>query len=292
MSVKVMNEVFDRYPNGGGEMLLALALADHAHDDGSHIFPSIKKLAEKTRQSERTVQYQLRKMQSMGWLILVSNEGGGRGRAREYAINRGWIKGANCAPFSQSQKKEKGEKSAPFNGMERVQILHPCTKKGCNSEQKRVQLTTEKGATAIAPEPSGTVKEPSSSTGGSKPTQRKPEYPQAFLDLWAAYPRRDGANPKRAAYQCWNARRREGYTPEQMLAGVQHYARWARAKGKEHTETVMQAKRFVGPDCYFLEPWKTPEDISHGQRSESGEGRAAVAAAIRNTGDHSWADDL
>lgn len=34
MSIKVMTAVFDRYPNGGGEMLLALALADHASDDG------------------------------------------------------------------------------------------------------------------------------------------------------------------------------------------------------------------------------------------------------------------
>ena len=34
MSVKVMTAVFERYPNGGGEMLLALALADHASDDG------------------------------------------------------------------------------------------------------------------------------------------------------------------------------------------------------------------------------------------------------------------
>ena len=35
MSVKVMTAVFERYPVGGGEMLLALALADHASDDGT-----------------------------------------------------------------------------------------------------------------------------------------------------------------------------------------------------------------------------------------------------------------
>lgn len=34
MSVKVMTAVFDRYPVGGGEMLIALALADHASDAG------------------------------------------------------------------------------------------------------------------------------------------------------------------------------------------------------------------------------------------------------------------
>ena len=63
MSIKLMSQIFDRYPNGGGEMLLALAIADHAHDDGTHIYPSVSALAKKTRQSERTVQYQLRKMQ-------------------------------------------------------------------------------------------------------------------------------------------------------------------------------------------------------------------------------------
>ncbi|WP_218644157.1 helix-turn-helix domain-containing protein, partial [Burkholderia pseudomallei] len=72
MSVKVMNAVFERYPEGGGEMILALALADHSHDDGTHIYPSVEKLAAKTRQSPRAVQYQLRRMQQSGWLILVS----------------------------------------------------------------------------------------------------------------------------------------------------------------------------------------------------------------------------
>lgn len=32
MSIKVMSAVFDRYQGGGGEMLLALALTDHARD--------------------------------------------------------------------------------------------------------------------------------------------------------------------------------------------------------------------------------------------------------------------
>lgn len=135
-----MTAVFDRYPNGGGEMLLALSLADHASDDGSHIFPSVKTLAEKTRQSERSVQYQLRSMEQSGWLVLVSGEFGGRGKAREYRINPGWIKGEEIAPLD----------------------------KGCNQEQERVQPEAVKGATgdikgatAIAPEPSVTISEPS-----------------------------------------------------------------------------------------------------------------------------------
>lgn len=134
--------VFDRYPNGGGEMLLALALADHAHDDGTHIFPSIARLAEKTRQSERSVQYQLRRMEQSGWLVLVNAGIGGRrsgfgegGRTRQYRINPEWMKGAEIAPF------EKGAKQAL---------------KGCKTAQERVQNGVEKGATAIAPEPRAT----------------------------------------------------------------------------------------------------------------------------------------
>lgn len=134
--------VFDRYPNGGGEMLLALALADHAHDDGTHIFPSIARLAEKTRQSERSVQYQLRRMEQSGWLVLVNAGIGGRrsgfgegGRTRQYRINHEWMKGAEIAPFAKGAKK---------------------ASEGCKTTQERVQNGVEKGATAIAPEPRAT----------------------------------------------------------------------------------------------------------------------------------------
>lgn len=134
--------VFDRYPNGGGEMLLALALADHAHDDGTHIFPSIARLAEKTRQSERSVQYQLRRMEQSGWLVLVNAGIGGRrsgfgegGRTRQYRINPEWMKGAEIAPFAKGAKK---------------------ASEGCKTTQERVQNSVEKGATAIAPEPRAT----------------------------------------------------------------------------------------------------------------------------------------
>ena len=125
MSIKVMTAVFERYPNGGGEMLLALALADHASDDGSRIFPSIKALAEKTRQSERSVQYQMRRMQEMGWLILVSAGNGGRSMTSEYRISSEWLKGAEIAPF------KKGAIDDQKGANDDI--------KGCNSQQKRVQ---------------------------------------------------------------------------------------------------------------------------------------------------------
>lgn len=125
MSVKVMNAVFERYPNGGGEMLLALALADHASDDGTRVYPSIKALAEKTRQSERSVQYQLRRMQESGWLILVNAGNGGRSMHSEYRISLDWIKGAEIAPL------EKGATDDAKGANDST--------KGRNPEQERVQ---------------------------------------------------------------------------------------------------------------------------------------------------------
>ncbi|WP_139319699.1 helix-turn-helix domain-containing protein [Stenotrophomonas sp. TD3] len=151
--------VFERYPCGGGELLLALALADHAHDDGTHIFPSVAKLAVKSRQSERSVQYQLRKMERIGWLEVVC-EGGGRlkgyksgGRPREYRISPYWIEGGALAvggDAGEQPEDSKGANSAPFaKGAKQ-------SRKGCKTTQERVQNGVEKGATAIAPEPRAT----------------------------------------------------------------------------------------------------------------------------------------
>lgn len=94
-----MSMVFKRYPIGGGEMVLALALADHAKDDGTRVFPSIESLITKTRQSRRTVQYQLRRMEEAGWLILVNSGNGGRNQSREYRISPEWISGGDSVPL-------------------------------------------------------------------------------------------------------------------------------------------------------------------------------------------------
>ncbi|MCY1195566.1 hypothetical protein D9M72_68930 [compost metagenome] len=120
MSVKVMGMVFERYPNGGGEMILALALADHSSDQGTGIYPSIASLAEKTRQSVRAVQYQLRGMEKAGWLILVNAGNGGRNQRREYRISEAWIKGADFASIKPANPDQgNGADFAPFEEAEK-----------------------------------------------------------------------------------------------------------------------------------------------------------------------------
>lgn len=136
-----MSLVWEHYPTGGGELLTALAYADHAHDDGAGIRPSVAYMARKTRQSERTIQMHLAAMRTTGWLLTVRHAFGGRGRATEYRVNPAWIANpAEFAPFSEAHQ--------------RVQL---------NAGKGAIDST--KGCKAFAPQPTRTVVEPTTTCG-------------------------------------------------------------------------------------------------------------------------------
>ncbi len=83
MSIKVMTWVWDHSPAVGTELLMLLAIADHASDNGRDAWPSIKTLARRTRLGERTVQRVLKRLADEGHLII--HVGGGR-RSNHYEI--------------------------------------------------------------------------------------------------------------------------------------------------------------------------------------------------------------
>lgn len=93
MSVKIMHLVFERFNLPGNDKVLALALADHAHDDGTNIFPGNERLAAKTCMSERTVIRLLQKFVRIGWLIKTRNADSRRGFSAVYKISSDWING-------------------------------------------------------------------------------------------------------------------------------------------------------------------------------------------------------
>jgi len=64
-----------------------LALADHAHDDGSHVFPSVPMVAWKTMYEERQVRRRLREFEELGYLVRETEGTGGRGRSTLYRID-------------------------------------------------------------------------------------------------------------------------------------------------------------------------------------------------------------
>lgn len=174
-----MTLVFNHYPVGGGEFTLALALADVASDDGGKIFPSVPTLARKTRQGERTVQYQLRKMEADGWLQLVKMEEAGRYRAREYRINPEWVhRPESTGDFR--LKPDMGAKVAPGAEIAPLSNVEGC--KDCTHEvPKGVQSAAASGATddiegckAFAPR---TIKEPSKNHQGERARARATPLP-------------------------------------------------------------------------------------------------------------------
>jgi hypothetical protein len=222
MSVKLMGMVWDRYPVGGGEMNLALKLADHAHDDGTHIFPGVPSLAKATRQTTRGVEKQLARMVACGWLIPVKNKGGGRGVLVEYRINPAWIKGEPCSGFSE----QKDERGSGFEGVDKS----PKTPNGETQNPELGSQNPERRDIPYIREPSLTVIEPNTPlppTGGER-------VDSDFERIVAAYPRTTNAGVAKAR-EIWRTFRPDAALVGVMLAAIERQARsddWQRDRGR------------------------------------------------------------
>ncbi len=124
MSAKLMGAVWDLDLSHQNQSVL-LALADHAHDDGTRCYPGVPYLAWKTGYSERNVTRVLAALEQDGIIEVVSGRGGGKGYVTEYVIHI-----------------EKGDKKSPFSGNQRV--TSRASAKGDKSD-KRVTDETPKG---------------------------------------------------------------------------------------------------------------------------------------------------
>ncbi|TDQ00633.1 helix-turn-helix protein [Labedaea rhizosphaerae] len=79
-----MSWVWDNSPVKGGELLLLLAIADHADDLGGNAWPSIDRLTTRTRVDRRTVQRILRSLERKG--LIVIERGRGPGGTNRYTV--------------------------------------------------------------------------------------------------------------------------------------------------------------------------------------------------------------
>jgi len=87
MSALLMGQVWSHLFQSRAEMDIVLALADHGHDDGTHIHPSVLYLAWKAVLSERQVQRILRELEERGIIKPAANEQGGRGKTTEWEMH-------------------------------------------------------------------------------------------------------------------------------------------------------------------------------------------------------------
>lgn len=93
-------------------------------------------------------------------------------------------------------------------------------------------------------------------TAAAPPTREtEPAWQVEFRRI---YPKRSGDPNWRGAWRAASARIAEGHTVAEFLAGAGRYAEFCRATGKERSEFVQQASRFLGPGKPFLEPWTLP----------------------------------
>ena len=127
MSIRVMTSVWDdRRAQTHTELLVLLALADWANDDG-YGWPTVSVLAAKARLSERAVRQILGRLTATGRIRRIP--GGGRGHGNLYQV----LSVENPAPETVNLIHGK-ENTEP----ETLNGLHPLG-------AKRVNLTTEKG---------------------------------------------------------------------------------------------------------------------------------------------------
>lgn len=166
MSIKLMSLVWecDLPPN---QTFVLLAMADHAHDDGSRCFPSVAKLAWKCGYSRRQIQNIIQALRKKAILLVVNHDTGGRGsdgrgQSTEYLIRLTDVPKKQPYQSNARSSTQKGAIIAPLTLQSTTQKGAPqCThrdeihdKEGCTLRQRRVHSTS--------PQPLVNITEPSS----------------------------------------------------------------------------------------------------------------------------------
>lgn len=83
------------------------------------------------------------------------------------------------------------------------------------------------------------------------------QFGAEFGTLWLAYPKRSGANSRKAALEKFTARRREGVSFDELHEATLAYASYCKASGNVGSEFVMRAETFYGRNERWKEDWTT-----------------------------------
>lgn len=247
MSVQVMSWVFSHAPKDlrPAEMLVAIALANHASSDGGHAYPSVQTLMDETRLTRRSVQTSLRSLEDRE-LIAVEREA-----TRRLPAMYGFVafRGANIAPQEEQEAQlvQSGAQSTHVRGAGFAP--KPSEEPSENRQSSPLSPPKGKRATAMTEE---WFPDPDlwhwTSEQGFKAAEVDREVPK-FVDhhLKVGKPMKDW----RAAFRLWMRRSRE-YAP--------------RMNGSSNGVTKPEDRRPAIPT--FEQVMQPPKQLSDEKRAE------------------------
>lgn len=186
MSIRIMSQVWENGPANRSELLVMLALADFANDEGE-CWPAVGTIAKKVRMTERGVQKIVGRLVNAGRLSVLA--GGGRRNSNLYRIL------ASPEP-------------------ETPNAVHPEPHSPRTPEQKP-RTGVQESPNGGSPKPSGTIKEPS---------VERDARASRFAEFWNLYPHRGGAKVKRKGGEVIYGRLVRAGVPEQaIIDGASRY---------------------------------------------------------------------
>lgn len=148
MSIKVMTLVWERSRFADNELLAMLAMADHAHDNGTGIRIGRKRLRRKMRtKSKTTTKAVVARLLASNELVLTHKGGNGPGDVDHYRID---VKLLMTQPYMLADDEDDDEKGSEFDRL-------MARAKGPESDPitaLRGQIDTAKGSAAGDPKPS------------------------------------------------------------------------------------------------------------------------------------------
>ncbi len=197
MSLRATLWAYDDAPvENATEVLVLIALADEAADDGVNAFPSIRKIAARARVKKRAAQYALRKLETAGVIVKGNQAAAAKHIARAdrrptvYDLNMGmtWETVGKRRPGTEDDAEEPDGDG--------VQILHPASRgaisepDGVQSEDTRGAIPRTHGVHAGAPDPTvdptkDPTKDPAASADAS--TQQIAEAASRLSEEWWEY---------------------------------------------------------------------------------------------------------
>jgi hypothetical protein len=173
MSIRAMTQVWEHYPRGGSEMLVALALADFCNDAGESLHPSIHTIAEKCRLSDWQARRIVHQMLDSGLLEVIGNQfGGAPGMSRQYRFRLDLLTtGAHATPGADASPTPSADATPSAHaraGIHARDGWHPCTS------------TPSTGASLTIIEPSITTIDTSKASPRKSVKAKKTELPENF----------------------------------------------------------------------------------------------------------------